>query len=180
VGASAWFAVTPFDDDLARALATAQRIVFETRKFYDPIGIVKNPQGAKKKLAKLDLPSDFPEADARELAEAHEEEVAPLLAAIDDYVAATDDHARIDALRRAVGFEGTHSIIDLESTDRLERVDDEELVRRFGTTTPSLVAVKKAATALESLVRARFRAVWLVAVDGNGARWFCVSGVSGD
>lgn len=182
MGASAWFAVATFDGDLERALRVAKRAVFEARGFHDAFGIHADPAAAKVRLAKPVFPPDFPEQDAKEIAEAHAEEVSGQLDAIDQLVAARDVDVDvvIEALRRAVGFEGTHSVIDLPSVHALRRLDDAEVARRFGTPTPTVAAVRATSDELASLVTARFSAVWLTAVDENDASSVCFIGVSGD
>jgi hypothetical protein len=180
MGASAWFVVGKFDGHLEGALRAAKREVFNARTFYDAFGVVSEPEAAKVRLAQLTFPPGFPEEDAKEIAEAHAEEVGPQLQALDQFVAATDLDEKIEALRRAVGFEGTHSIIDLRSVDALQRIEDVQLVRRFGTLTPKVAAVRVASDELTSLVTARFGAVWLVALDECGAACVCFVGVSGD
>ena len=100
--------------------------------------------------------------------------------AIKAYIAAEDVDEKIEALRQAVGFEGTHSIIDIPSTAALTRVEGEEIVHRFGSEPPALAAVRAAAMDLTDLVHQRFCAVWLTAIDEHGAAWICFVGVSGD
>ena len=182
MGASAWSATVPYEADLDAALRRAKRRAFESGRLYDSFGIVADPVEAIERARARAKPEHY----SRPLLPADvcfiEEQIETLVRGIRRYQAAGTLDERIEALRLAVGFDGTHCVIDLPSTDALERVPADVLLRRFGTVLPPPEPVGELMDGVLDLVskRGRFQAVWLVAEDAAGERWIVFVGISGD
>ncbi len=186
MGASAWVAATRWTGDLDEALLRAKRDVFAEGRFRDPWGMVASPDAAiallRKRVASVG-PGMPPEILAQlggidELRADVEAEIGERITGIEAYAAAEGEDARIEALRVAAGFEGTHSVIDLESTRDLEPLDRDALQARFGTVRPSLDEALAQAMELADRI-GRFAGLWFLAGEAPDEHVVFV-GVSGD
>jgi hypothetical protein len=88
MGASGWLVITPWQQDLAASLRTAQREIFTAGNFQDPLGIVADPAAAIARLDAFELPSDLPPEDRADLLAFLEEESAQQRSAIARYQSA--------------------------------------------------------------------------------------------
>ncbi|NJN22256.1 MAG: hypothetical protein HC812_15090 [Leptolyngbya sp. RL_3_1] len=180
MGASGWLVITPVQDSLAQGLQMAKREVFTSGQFQDSFGIVANPERAIAELYAIDLPPDLPAADREDILRSIQEEQEPRRAAINRYMTATDIDQRIEALRMATGFEGTHSVIDIPTVEQLSPVPEIELMARFDCAMPDLEAARCHGPELGSLVQSRGSAVWFEVQNDCEARFWVIVGVSGD
>jgi hypothetical protein len=88
MGASGWLVITPWQQDLAASLRTAQREIFTAGNFQDPLGVVADPAAAIARLDAFELPSDLPPEDRADLLAFLEEESAQQRSAIARYQSA--------------------------------------------------------------------------------------------
>lgn len=182
MGASCWFTTTTYRGDLEEALRRAKREIFQSGQAYDALGIVADPEAAITRLSEatqnISLPAGFPEEDVAEIRESLAAENAVCIRHIRRFVESQDLDQKIEALRQAVGFEGTHTVIDIAGVEGLTQLSREEVVERFGVESPTVDAVREAQEELQSRID-RFSAVWLLA-DNHGEQVICFIGVSGD
>lgn len=178
MGASGWISIVEACDDLETALLRAKSDAFNQRAFQDRWGVVDRPDEARALL--LQTPQVPPELaqDQADIIASCIEWASPRLAALEDFLRAQDLVTKMDALRRVYGFEGTHSILDIESVQDLQEVAADERIGRFGKAVP--VLARSQLTELFSLVEARGTAVWLRYVDDSGVIKIGFVGVSGD
>jgi hypothetical protein len=162
MGASGWLVITPWQQDLAASLRTAQREIFTAGNFQDPLGIVEVPAAAIARLDAFELPSDLPPEDRADLLAFLEEESAQQRSAIARYQSAQTLDERIAALRLAAGAEGTHSVMDLPGIEALSPIDPVALISHFGTEHPDLDTVRADGHELEYLVSDRGCGVWFI------------------
>jgi hypothetical protein len=180
MGASGWLVITPWQQDLAASLRTAQREIFTAGNFQDPLGIVEVPAAAIARLDAFELPSDLPPEDRADLLAFLEEESAQQRSAIARYQSAQTLDERIAALRLAAGAEGTHSVMDLPGIEALSPIDPVALISHFGTEHPDLDTVRADGHELEYLVSDRGCGVWFITQDAQQVDWLVIIGVSGD
>lgn len=180
MGASGWLVMTPKQGTIEDGLRHIKREVFAAGEFQDTFGIVANPDAAIASLDNFDLPSDLPLADQADYLAFIREEQSLKRSAILRYKTAQNIDARIEALREAVGFDGTHSVIDIASANDLFQAATLDLIAHFGTDLPDIATVRAFGYELENLVQARFTGIWFEAQDENQAIFFVIVGVSGD
>ena len=178
MGASGWISIVEACDDLEVALLRAKSDAFDQRAFEDRWGVIDRPDEVRTLLLQTpQVPPELAEDQAAIIA-SHIEWSSPRLVALEDFLCTQDLVTKMDALRRVYGFEGTHSILDIESVQDLQEVALEERIKRFGETVP--VLGRSQLTELLALVEARGTAVWLRYIDSSGAAKIGFVGVSGD
>ena len=152
MGASSWITHIPEQGDLRMCLQAAKRRVFNGKHFVDPLGITHNPNQAIAALKTYELPPGIPPEDQEDYLLELREMRSPLIEAIEKYIKADSLDQKLEYLRQAVGFEGTHSILDIPNKESLIPCPTEALLNIFGAIRPAIASIKKSWQTLEKEV----------------------------